>query len=92
MELKVTGEKGEMLVRNPLAPQLGHSIELDVQGEKTAEELDRRTSYAYQLDAFIDAIEAGKPLLTGAEDAVKQMRLIDRCYEAAGLPLRGLDL
>ena len=92
MELKVTGEAGEMFVRNPLAPQLGHRIELEIRGEKTAEELDRRTSYAYQLDAFIEAVEAGKPLLTGAEDGVKQMRSIDRCYQAAGLPLRGLDL
>ena len=92
MDLKVTGERGEMVVRNPLVPQVGHRIELDIQGEKTVEELDRRASYAYQLDAFIDAIEEGKPLLTGADDAVKQMRLIDRCYEAADLPLRGLDL
>ena len=91
-DLKVTGEKGEMVVQNPIAPQLGHRIELDIEGEKTAEELDRRTTYAYQLDAFIDAVQEGAPLLTGAEDAVKQMRLIDRCYEAAGLPLRGLNL
>ncbi len=92
MDLKVTGDEGEMLIRNPLIPQMGHRIELDIKGEKTAEELDRRASYAYQLDAFIESVEEGKPLLTGADDAVKQMRLIDRCYEAAGLPLRGLDL
>ena len=91
-DLKVVGEKGEMVVQNPLAPQLGHRIELDIEGEKSAAELDRRTSYAYQLDAFIDAVQEGVPLLTGAEDAVKQMRLIDRCYEAAGLPLHGLVL
>ena len=75
-----------------MAPQHGHRIELDIQGQKTAEELGRRSTYAYQLDAFIEAIEEGTPLLTGAEDAVKQMRVIDRCYEAAGLPVRGLDL
>jgi predicted dehydrogenase len=92
MDLKVTGDRGEMFVRNPLAPQLGHRIDLDLGGEKTTEELDRRTTYAYQLDAFVAAIRDGKPLLTGAEDAVRQMHLIDRCYEAAGLPLRGLEL
>ncbi len=81
-----------MVFQNPLAPQLGHRIELDIQGHKTVEVLDRRSSYAYQLDAFIEAIEEGQPLLTGARDAVKQMRVIDRCYEAAGLPVRGLDL
>ncbi len=92
MDLKVTGDKGEMMVTNPLVPHRGHRIELDLQGEKTVEELDLRPTYAYQLDAFIDAVEEGKPLLTGAADAVKQMRLIDRCYEAAGLPLSWLDL
>ncbi|NJN51365.1 MAG: Gfo/Idh/MocA family oxidoreductase [Gammaproteobacteria bacterium] len=89
--LKVTGDRGEMYVRNPLAPQAGHRIDLDVGGRKTSEELDRRPTYSYQLDAFIDAVEHGAPLLTGAEDAVKQMRVIDRCYAAAGLPLRGLQ-
>ena len=92
VELRVEGEKGEMRIHNPLAPQLGHRIDLDLEGRKTQETLDLRTTYSYQLDAFIDAIEDEKPLLTGAQDAVQQMRVIDQCYEAAGLPLRGLDL
>ncbi|MCH2213259.1 MAG: Gfo/Idh/MocA family oxidoreductase [Fuerstiella sp.] len=92
MELTVTGDQGTIKVTNPLVPHKGHRIELDVQGHRTAEELDHRTTYAYQLDAFIDAVENGTPLLTGPADAVKQMQLIDRCYEAAGLPLRGLDV
>ena len=92
IELSVTGDEGKMVFQNPLAPQLGHRIELEIQGQKSVEELDRRSTYAYQLDAFIEAIQEGTPLLTGAEDAVKQMRVIDRCYEAAGLPVRGLNL
>ena len=92
MDLTVTGERGVMHVVNPLAPQIGHSIRLDIDGDTRTETRDRRASYAYQLDAFLDAVEEGKPLLTGPEDAVNQMRTIDRCYEAAGLPLRGLDL
>ena len=92
IELAVKGERGSMLFQNPLAPQHGHRIELDIEGRKTVEKRDRRSTFAYQLDAFIEAIEEGTPLLTGADDAVKQMRVIDRCYEAAGLPLRGLAL
>ena len=49
-------------------------------------------TYGYQLDAFIAAVEEGAPYFTNPGDAVNQMRTIDRCYEAAGLPLRGLDL
>lgn len=88
-KLKVVGDLGTMTVNNPLVPQTGNSIELNVKGDTTVESFERRTTYAYQLDAFITAVAQGKPLLTGPEDAVKQMRVIDRCYESAGLRLRG---
>lgn len=92
IDLKVTGNKGVMVVNNPITPQAGHSLQLDIEGNKRVETFDRRATYGYQLDAFIDAVEDGKPLLTGANDGVRQMRVIDRCYEAAGLPVRGLKL
>jgi predicted dehydrogenase len=78
-----------MMVVNPLLPQSGHQLRVTTREGTRTETLDRRPTFGYQLDAFIDAIENGKPLLTGADDAVKQMRVIDRCYRAAGLPLRG---
>ncbi|MDA1298691.1 MAG: Gfo/Idh/MocA family oxidoreductase [Proteobacteria bacterium] len=89
-KLTVTGSNGTMTVQNPLVPQSGHKIDVTVNGETQSETLSRRPSYSFQLDAFIDAIENGTPLLTGADDAVNQMRAIDACYTAAGLPLRGL--
>lgn len=88
--IEVTGDKGSMRINNPLAPQMGNSIEITSEGETTTETFDKRPTYSYQLDAFIAAVENGTPPLTGPEDAVKQMELIDRCYEAAGLKLRGL--
>lgn len=90
--LKVTGSKGALHVVNPLVPQRGHEIQLQLGAEKTVEVLDRRPTYGYQLDAFLDAVENGAALLTDAQDAVAQMRVIDRCYEAVGLPLRGMAL
>jgi len=90
VNLVVTGSKGTMSVRNPLAPQFGGKLDLTIDGETTTETADKRPSYDYQLDAFIAAIEHGKPLYTDADEAVHQMKAIDACYEAAGLPLRGL--
>ena len=78
-----------MHVNQPLVPQIGHSIEVTVDGDTTKETCDRRPTYGYQLDAFIAAVEEGQRLFTDAEDAVAQMRLIDRCYRAAGMRLRG---
>lgn len=88
-ELEVKGDAGTMLIVNPLLPQSGHQIRVVTATGTSIETRDRRATFGYQLDAFIDAIEHGKPLLTGPDDAVKQMRVIDRCYRAAGLPLRG---
>ena len=89
MAFEVRGEGGTLKVTNPLVPQTGHSIELTVDGQTTIETRDRRPTYGYQLDAFIGAVEHGAPLYTDAEDAVGQMRTIDRCYAAAGMRPRG---
>ncbi len=89
-DLEVIGDLGRMKVNNPLVPQTGNSIELVVGDETSTETFDRRPTYGYQLDAFINAVENGASIYTGPDDAVNQMRLIDRCYESAGLPLRGL--
>ncbi len=91
-EFTVTGDDGTLHVDGPLAPQLGHEIQLEVGGERSVERLDRRPSYAYQLDAFLAAVTDGAPLATDGQDGERQMSVIDRCYEAAGLPRRGLDL
>ena len=89
MSFTVTGEKGTLYVEQPLVPQIGHSIEVTLGEDVSKEICDRRSTYGYQLDAFIDAVEEGAPLFTDADDAVKQMALIDRCYRAAGMRLRG---
>ena len=89
MAFTVTGSEGSLYVRNPLVPQNGHSIELTRGGKTSIETCDRRSTYGYQLDAFIRAVEHGEAQPTDADDAVKQMRLIDRCYEAAGMRRRG---
>jgi hypothetical protein len=52
---------------------------------------DSETTYVWQLRAFAGAIQRGEPFPTTAPGAVTTMRLIDDCYTAAGLPLRGQD-
>ena len=89
-EFTVTGSRGSLRVLNPLTPQTGHRIEVNVNGATRVETGDRRPTYGYQLDAFLAAVNEGAPLPTDGADGAKQMTLIDRCYEAAGLPLRGL--
>ena len=78
-----------MTVVNPLVPHVGHEIKLEAGGESSSETLDRRTTYDFQLDAFVHALRTGETLPTDANDAVKQMRLIDAAYRASGMKVRG---
>ena len=91
MHLTVTGTDGRLHANNPLVPQNGHGIELTTSEGTRTEQADMRPSYCYQLDVFKDAVWNGTPLLTDAEDAVKQMAFIDAAFRAAGRVPYGLD-
>jgi len=88
LSVRAVGERGELRVRNPLAPQMGHRIAVRTQDGRRTEHLTRRPTYAYQLDAFVGAVRDGEPALTDPADAVRNMTVIDSIYRAAGLPVR----
>jgi predicted dehydrogenase len=48
----------------------------------------RKATYAYQLEAFLAAVQDGAPVLTPPADAIANMAVIDAIYRAAGLPAR----
>jgi predicted dehydrogenase len=88
LSAKVVGDRGEVRLRvlNPLAPFSRLAIR---SGEgKRVERFPRRSSYAYQLDAFAAAVLRGEPVKTTPQDAVENMTVIDEIYRAAGLPVR----
>jgi predicted dehydrogenase len=85
---RVVGDAGELRVLNPNSPQLGHRMTVRAGGNRRSERFERRPSYAYQLDAFVAAVQRGEPVLTSPEDSIANMAVIDGIYEAAGLPLR----
>ncbi|HTQ19115.1 Gfo/Idh/MocA family oxidoreductase [Mycobacterium sp.] len=88
MSAKVLGDRGELSVLNPVAPQFFHRLSVRSADGKRVERFGRRPSYAYQLDAFAAAVLRGEPVKTTAQDAVENMTVIDAIYRAAGLPLR----
>jgi len=85
---RAVGSAGELRVFNPVAPQFGHRLAVRGAAGRRTERFPRRSSYAYQLDAFTRAIQHGTPFPTTAQDAVATMTVIDAIYRAAGLPLR----
>ncbi len=89
LEARVTGDRGEMRVINPIAPQSVSWLTVRTQGGRRREFTSRRPTYAYQLDAFCDAVLRGGPVLTPPADATANMAVIDAVYRAANMRPRG---
>lgn len=85
---RVIGERGELRALNPLMPQYFHRLRVSSRNGRRVERFTHRASYAYQLDAFADAVLRGVAVRTTPEDAIENMSVIDAIYQAAGLPLR----
>lgn len=85
---RVIGDRGELRVLNPVLPHILHRLSVRAGGRRRVERFPRRTSYAYQLDAFAASVLRGAPVRTTPEDAIENMTVIDAVYRAAGLPIR----
>lgn len=85
----ITGTRGSIEVNGFVKPQGGNQLRVTVDGETTTEEVPREpSSYAAQLAVFVAAVRDGAPVLTGPEDSLATMRVIDAMYVAAGLDPR----
>ncbi|MBP2472669.1 putative dehydrogenase [Crossiella equi] len=88
LSARVRGEKGELRLLNPVAPQYGHRLTVRAGGNKRVERFAKRASYTHQLEAFVAAVRGEGPVLTPPADSVANMAVIDGIYRAAGLPVR----
>ncbi len=87
--VRIIGERGEVRVFNLAGPQAYHRLTIRPAGmRRTVEHVTRRPTYAFQLEAFTDAVLRGVPPVTGLDDAVANMTVIDDVYRAAGLEPR----
>jgi predicted dehydrogenase len=88
MTLSVGGTRGKAVVVDFVQPHKDDRVVVRTLAGTTTEHHGTRSSYIYQLEAFIAALCGGTPMPTGPDDAVATAELIDNCYRAAGLPLR----
>ncbi len=80
---------GEIRALNPIVPQLFHGLKWrKTGGSWNKEKFPKKATYAYQLEAFRDAVVEGKPFITTTAEAVKTMQVVDAVYLAAGLSPR----
>ena len=85
---EVRGSAGVMKVRMPYQPHVSGKISVDGPGVRLREKADPHASYAFQLEAFRDAVVAGGPNLTDSVAAIETMQTIDDIYRAAGMEPR----
>ncbi len=88
LHLDVRGEHGRMHGFNPLMPKLFGRIKVSTDGRLRRESRLHTDTYAHQLDAFTAAVIDGRPFPSSAEDAVRNMTVIDDLYRSAGLEPR----
>ncbi|MBU6156584.1 MAG: Gfo/Idh/MocA family oxidoreductase [Alphaproteobacteria bacterium] len=83
--LHVKGSKGEIVFANPLVPHHGGVLTLKA-GQKTlSPRISRISTYTWQLDTILFALEAQVPVPTEGEAIIMQQEVIDGVYAAAGL-------
>lgn len=80
----IEGKKGRLTLENPIAPHNGNKIIFESNGTSHSESISGESTYFYQLAHFVAAAEGSEAPLTGGEDAINNMRLIDNIYSEAG--------
>ena len=83
--LRIEAEHGTVELDNPCLPHIGHSFREWLGGGHRVYTVAGETTYDYQLDAFVKAVETGAMLPTGGVDAIGNMVALDRIYEQAGV-------
>ena len=89
LSIKVRGSVGSISVFNYVKPEVGHRLKIRSPAGVRRERVPGGSTYGTQLVAFAEAVHTGTQPVTSVADSVKNMRVIDAVYLAAGLPVRG---
>ncbi|MFI5609482.1 Gfo/Idh/MocA family protein [Amycolatopsis sp. NPDC051903] len=83
---RVRCSRGELRAFNPISPSLYHRLSIRRSGgSREVVHFTRRPTYAFQLEAFADAVLRDGPVPTSPADAIETMTVLDSIYSAAGL-------
>ena len=85
---RVVGTRGEATASNFVLPHQDDRVTVVTPAGRRVEQLGRRSSYTYQLEALASHLRDGTPFPIDVDDAVETMHLIDSCYAAAGFAAR----
>ncbi|MBT8481800.1 MAG: Gfo/Idh/MocA family oxidoreductase [Myxococcales bacterium] len=89
LSIKIRGSRGSIRVFNYVKPEVGHRLTVRSNAGVRRERVPGGSTYRAQLKAFVDAVRGRTQPVTTVADSLKNMRVIDAVYRAAGLPVRG---
>jgi len=89
LSIKIRGSRGRISVFNYVKPEVGHWLRISSDAGARRERVPGGSTYGTQLAAFAEAVHTRTQPVTSVADSLKNMRVIDAVYLAAGLPVRG---
>lgn len=89
VSMRIRGSKGSVGILNFIKPEVYHRLKVRTASGVRLERVPGGSTYATQLAAFAEAVRTGTAPVTNIADSVKNARVIDAVYLAAGLPVRG---
>ena len=89
VSMKIKGSEGSIGILNFIKPEVYHRLRIRSEAGVRNEHVPGGSTYKAQLEAFVEAVRDGTQPVTTVSDAVKNARVIDAVYLAAGLPVRG---
>ena len=89
LSIKIRGSAGTISVFNYVKPEVGHRLKVRSEAGVRRERVPGGSTYGAQLAAFAEGVRTSTQPVTTVADSVKNMRVIDAVYLAAGLPVRG---
>lgn len=88
MSCRIVGTRGEATATQFVLPHLDDRVLVSTPAGDRVEHLGTRSTYTYQLEAFVASVRRGSAFVSDSDDAVATMTLIDGCYAAIGLERR----
>jgi predicted dehydrogenase len=88
MTLRLVGSTGELTIADYVQPHKDDRVMVTTSAGTRTEELGKRSSYLYQLEAVRAHLREGAPLPIDVDDAVETAEMIDAIYVAAGFEPR----
>lgn len=82
-DLEIVGEYGHLTLSNFVAPQYGCELRAVIHDHATKEVIEGPATYDAQLAHVADVLLNDAPMLTGGDDAIANMRVIDQVRRLA---------